>query len=72
MLLYRILENGYYGGCYQVPDDPDDVNGIPLGTTKKAVPDDIPEGLYPFWGGSGWNLTNIPPTPPPPPEEIPQ
>jgi len=70
MILYIIAENGYYGGSYEVPDDPDDVGGIPLGTTKKPIPE-APEGMYVIWGGSGWNLTNIPPYVPPPVEDTP-
>lgn len=60
MILYIIGDNGYFNGTIQYPDDPDDIYGIPYGTTKKEVPE-IPEGMYAFWNGSGWDLINNPP-----------
>lgn len=60
MLIYVIGENGYYGGSYEVSED---TQGIPLGTTRTEVPS-IPEGSYARWNGSGWDLTDIPPSAP--------
>ena len=65
MILYIIGDNGYFSGTMPWPDDPEEINGIPYGTTRREVPE-IPEGMYAVWMGSGWYLTPIPP----PPEEI--
>lgn len=61
MILYVIGSNGYFQRTMEYPDDPDNINGIPYGTTKKAVPD-LSEGQYAVWNGSGWDITlNAPP-----------
>lgn len=56
MIVYRILENGYFGGTEEYPDD----GGIPYGTTRTEVPF-IPEGSYAFWAGTGWNIIDTAP-----------
>lgn len=67
MIIYKIDQaNGYYAGTMEVPDDPDDIYGIPYGTTKKAPPD----SLYAIWNGSGWDETTIPPPEPKFPEPL--
>jgi hypothetical protein len=56
------------------PDDPDEIYGIPPGTTKKAVPE-LSENQYAFWMGSGWIVTNNPPqmnVSTTPPKEVPE
>jgi hypothetical protein len=58
MIIYKILENGYYGGELDYPDS----DGIPFGTTRTAPPE-IPEGYYCRWSGRGWELTLDPPRP---------
>lgn len=63
MKIYRILENGYYGGEQEVSDD---TIGIPLFTTRTEPPE-IPEGKFGFWNGQGWNLIDHPPPMPPDP-----
>ena len=60
MILYRIGGNGYFDGTMEWPDDPEEINGIPYGTTKTATPE-IPEGSYAVWSGSGWYLIQTPP-----------
>jgi hypothetical protein len=57
MIIYRILENGYYGGALEVDDN---TQGIPLGTTRTPVPE-IPENQYAIWRGTAWALTTQPP-----------
>lgn len=57
MNIYRILENGYFGG---VTDVPDGTKGIPPGNTRTPVPE-IPDGHYAVWHGRGWSLTTVAP-----------
>lgn len=57
MIIYKILDNGYYGGEIVYPDS----DGIPLGTTRTPPPDII-DGYYCKWTGRGWELTTIPPS----------
>lgn len=57
MKIYRILENGYFGGEEAVADDE---FGIPLGTTRTAPPQ-IPPGQHAYWSGSGWVAVVAPP-----------
>jgi len=59
MRIYKILENGYYGGYLDVPDD---TQGIPFGTTRTEIID-IPENNFAKWTGSGWSVTSNPPPP---------
>lgn len=68
MILYIIGSNGYFQGTMEYPDDPDEVNGIPYGTTKRAVPEEIPENEYAVWNGSGWYITDTSPPVPLPPQ----
>lgn len=68
MKIYRILENGYYGGEQEIPDD---VTGIPLYTTRTAPPE-IPEGKMGFWNGSGWDVIDPPPVIEPAAEPAPE
>lgn len=56
MIVYRILENGYFGGTEEYSDG----GGIPYGTTKTEVPF-ISEGSYAFWAGNKWNIIDIAP-----------
>jgi hypothetical protein len=64
MILYIIGPDGYYQGMMNYPDDPDEVNGIPYSTTKRSIPEQMTEGQYAIWNGSGWDLTNsAPPAP---------
>jgi hypothetical protein len=58
MIIYKILDNGYYGGELDYPDS----DGIPFGTTR-TVPPEIPEDYYCKWAGNGWELTLDPPRP---------
>lgn len=71
MILYLIGNNGYYQGTREYPDDPDNIYGIPYGTTKKAPPE-LEVGQYAVWAGSDWYTTyNLPPiSKPPAPETI--
>lgn len=62
MILYIIGSNGYFQGTMEWPDDPEEIRGIPYGTTKRATPE-IQEGFYAIWNGSGWTLTSNPPPP---------
>lgn len=71
MILYQIGNNGYFEGSLQYPDDPDDIFGIPYGTTKQAPPD-LDEGEYAVWTGSGWSKTTVPPAPVVPQVVVPQ
>lgn len=73
MLLYIIGNNGYYQGTMDWPDDPDEIYGIPPGTTKKAVPE-LVENEYAFWTGSGWIVTDTSPmiVPVTPPKQVPE
>lgn len=66
MKIYRILENGYFGGEEEVPDD---TLGIPLYTTRTAPPD-IPSGQFAFWQGTGWLIVSAGPQIEEPPAEI--
>lgn len=59
MILYIIGDNGYFNGTMEWPDDPEEIYGIPYGTTKREVPE-IPEGMFAIWNGSGWDLTDVP------------
>ena len=61
MILYIIGPDGYYQSTMSYPDDPDEINGIPYGTTKRAVPEELSENQYAVWNGAGWDLTNNPP-----------
>ena len=64
MIIYKIdLNTGYYAGTMEVPDDPDDIYGIPYGTTKKAPPN---TANYAVWNGSGWDAIAYPPPKPAP------
>lgn len=64
MILYRINQDSrYYEGSFDVPDDPERIYGIPLGTTTTQPPD-LSENQYAIWNGTGWNVTTIPPPPP--------
>lgn len=56
MIVYRILESGYFGGTEEYPDG----SGIPFGTTRTSVPV-IPDGYYAKWTGSEWSLTTASP-----------
>jgi hypothetical protein len=62
MLLYIIGENSYFQGTMEYPDDPDEIYGIPYGTTRTPTPE-IPEGMYAYWVGNGWELTDAEPPP---------
>lgn len=64
MIIYTILKNGYFGGTQELPDG---TAGIPLWTTRTAVPE-IPEGMYARWMGTYWAITQDPPPPEPVPE----
>jgi len=57
MKIYKILENGYYGGYIDVDDN---TIGIPYGTTRTEIID-IPENNFAKWTGSGWVVTSNPP-----------
>jgi hypothetical protein len=57
MRIYKILKNGYYDGYLDVPDD---IQGIPFGTTRTEIID-IPENKFAKWTGSGWEITSHPP-----------
>lgn len=57
MKIYRILENGYYGGEEEVPDN---AQGIPLFTTR-TVPPEIPNEKFGFWSGTKWIVVDHPP-----------
>lgn len=58
MKIYKINSTtGYFDGIVEVPDD---VQGIPLFTTRTEVPD-LVEGQYAVWAGSDWVITNDPP-----------
>lgn len=60
-MIYKInIGNGYFDGAMEFPDDPEEVLGIPYGTTRKAPPE-IPENHYAVWSGSDWYLTSSPP-----------
>lgn len=59
MILYIIGNHGYFNGTMQYPDDPEEIYGIPYGTTRKPVPE-IPPGSYAVWDGKGWYLTTNP------------
>lgn len=56
MILYQILENGYYGGSYQTEDS----DSLPYGYTRIPVIELI-DGKYAIWTGAGWNSTTNPP-----------
>lgn len=71
MILYVIGSNGYYQGTMEYPDDPDNINGIPYGTTKKAVPN-LSEGQYAVWNGSGWDIALNAPQPEIPVKFVPE
>lgn len=71
MILYIIGNNGYFQGTMEWPDDPDDMFGIPFGTTKKAPPS-LAEDEYAIWSGSDWILTITPPPVPVPVKEVPE
>lgn len=65
MLIYKInQQNRYFEGTLEVPDDPNNIYGIPYGTTRKPTPI-LEEGQYAVWNGSGWDIVTTPP-----PEEI--
>lgn len=57
MIIYKILENGYFGGSVTVPDS---TKGIPLWHTRTAPPTDT-EGKFILWAGNQWVLTDSPP-----------
>jgi len=71
MILYIIGSNGYYQGTMEWPDDPNDMFGIPFGTTKKAPPA-LAEDEYAIWSGSDWIMTTTPPPIPVPVKEVPE
>lgn len=71
MILYIIGSNAYYQGIMEVPDDPNDIYGIPFGTSKKAPPE-LAEDQYAVWNGSGWDATTTPPPEPVPVKDVPQ
>lgn len=71
MILYIIGSNGYFEGTMEWPDDPDDIHGIPFGTSKKSPPE-LTEGQYAVWNGSGWDLTTTPPPEPVPVKDVPE
>jgi hypothetical protein len=56
MKIHRILQNGYYGGSFEISE----TTGIPYGTTRTAPPA-IPQGQYCKWKGKGWTITSTPP-----------
>ena len=58
MKIYRILENMYYGGSI---DYPDEEHGIPYGYTRTQIPDLVLENIFIKWDGHGWILTDEPP-----------
>jgi hypothetical protein len=66
MVIYKIRQDGYYGGSMLVPDG---TKGIPLWTTRTAPPD-IPEGKCARWAGNCWMIVNPPPVPEP--ESVPE
>jgi len=61
MIIYKIQQDGYYGGSMLVPDG---TKGIPLWTTRTAPPE-IPEGKCAKWAGNGWAIVDIPIIPEP-------
>lgn len=65
MKLFRILENGYFGGMSEVPDE----IGFPPGNTTVETPD-IPEGMFAKWTGYNWELTDVAPSVEQPQEEL--
>lgn len=71
MILYIIGSNGYLQGTLEYPDDPDNIYGIPYGTTKR-VPPELNEGEYAIWNGAGWSVTNVIPPEIVPPKDVPQ
>lgn len=60
MKIYKVLENFYFGGSI---DYPDDEHGIPLGYTRTAPPADLTlgENEYLKWIGTNWIKTTEPP-----------
>lgn len=72
MIIYKIDQtNGYYAGTMEVPDDPDNIFGIPIGTTKKTPPE-LKDGEYAVWEGSNWYISLNPPPQPIPIKEVPE
>lgn len=59
MIIYKIQQNGYYGGTLEIPDDS---IGIPLWTTTVSPPE-IPDGFFAIWNGGGWNIVGESPKP---------
>lgn len=57
MIIYKILENGYFGGSVTVPDS---TKGIPLWHTR-TIPPSPEEGKYILWSGNQWMITEVPP-----------
>lgn len=57
MIIYKILENGYFGGSVTVPDS---TKGIPLWHTR-TIPPNPEEGKYILWSGNQWMITEVPP-----------
>jgi hypothetical protein len=69
MKIYRILGNYYFGGEFEYPDEED---GIPLGFTRTAPPEqpETEETVYTRWNGVGWEHTSDPPPPEPVPPKF--
>lgn len=57
MIIYKILENGYFGGSITVSDS---TKGIPLWHTRTSPPTQT-EGTFTLWTGNQWVLTDSPP-----------
>lgn len=62
MKMYKILDNFYFGGEFEHPDEEE---GLPFGFTRTAPPEKTEEGLYTKWNGLGWEQTSEPPPPEP-------
>lgn len=64
MIIYKINEQtGYFDGIMEILDDPENIFGIPYGTTKKSPPQ-LSANEYAVWNGSGWDITIISPPAP--------